>query len=223
MAALTTETIEKAMTQLRERGLAKAAIRIDFLDRNGRQAGTLKPERLERSIKSAVLAEASRPGCWYAFGLSIMHGYHSVLLLVDRTKTIPTLLWLDQLNKFGLNDDVTLDLDQRITDKTQSFWQHVMDTKHKGYKTQVRLWLLGRPVPSYRPEPARGLLKLGVRGPRTQALQSALAAQGYFSDRADGHFGYYTDRAVREFQQARGLHDDGVAGRDTFGALRLKF
>ncbi len=138
---LTTESIEKAMRQLRNTGYAVAPTVMNFFDRRGRTAGTLKPERLKSSVQAKVLALAESQGCWFAFGLSIMDGYHSVLLLVDRTTANAKIYWLDQFSG-GLTDDVTSSLDQRITDKTRAWWQAVMDAKGKGYNTTIRLWPL---------------------------------------------------------------------------------
>jgi hypothetical protein len=79
--------------------------------------------------------------------MSIMNGYHSVLLLVDNTAADAKIHWLDQYSG-GLNDplsNVTDSLDQRLTDKTQAWWQAVKDEKHKGYKTTIRLWRLRKP------------------------------------------------------------------------------
>lgn len=144
MAKLTTETIEQAMAQLRRKGYAVGPTRMNFLDRGMRTAGTLKPERLKASVQERVLADAKKEGCWFAFGLSIMDGYHSVLLLVDRSSADAKIYWLDQFSA-GLDDDVTASLDQRLTDKTQAFWQGVMDSKRKGYDTTIRLWQLRKP------------------------------------------------------------------------------
>ena len=143
MGALTTETIEKAMAQLQGANYAGRTVKIDFYDRRNRTAGTLKPERLKRSIQAAVLKQVTRKGCWYAFGLSIMDGYHSVLLLVDNTGNAPKIFWLDQFSP-GIRDDVTTTLDQRVTDKTQGWWQAVMNQKKVGYNTTARLWKLRR-------------------------------------------------------------------------------
>jgi hypothetical protein len=141
MGALTTETIEKAMAQLRNAGFAKPAITFDFFDRRNKTAGTLKPERLKLSVQQAVLDLSPTNGCWYAYGLSIMDGYHSVLLLVDKAATGGKIYWLDQFSS-DIDDEVTTTLDQRITTKTQGWWQAVKDTKNVGYNTPARIWPL---------------------------------------------------------------------------------
>jgi hypothetical protein len=147
MGALTTETIEKAMAQLRRGGYANPAITINFFDRRNKTAGTLKPERLKRSVQKAVLDGSTVKGCWYAYGMSIMDGYHSVLLLVDKTGTGGKIYWLDQF-KSDINDEVTTTLDQRITTKTQDWWQAVKDKKKVGYNTMVRIWPLRKLISS---------------------------------------------------------------------------
>jgi V8-like Glu-specific endopeptidase len=144
MGALTTESIEQAMAQLRRNGLAAAPVRMDFYDHRKRTAGTLKPEELKASVQDKVLALSQPEGCWYAYGLSIMDGYHSVLLLVDRTAAAGRIYWLDQFSS-GLDTDVTTTLDAEITGRTQRWWQHVMATKKKGYNTTIRLWRLQKP------------------------------------------------------------------------------
>ncbi len=141
MAQLTTESIDKAMAALVKNGYATGPTAMNFYDLRNRTAGTLKPVKLKKSVQSQVLSLASTKGCWFAFGLSVMDGYHSVLLLVDRTSTPAKIFWLDQFS-VDLTDDVTSSLDQRITDKTQAWWQAVMDSKGKGYNTTIRLWRL---------------------------------------------------------------------------------
>ncbi len=144
MGDLTTKTIEKAMQQLSQKGFTVAPTVMTFLDRRGRTAGTMKPERLKASVQDKVLADSKTEGCWFAFALSIMDGYHSVLLLVDHSTADARILWLDQFST-GLDDDVTDSLDQRLTDKTQMWWQAVMDAKHRGYNTTIRIWPLRKP------------------------------------------------------------------------------
>ncbi|MGH8549556.1 MAG: hypothetical protein ACRERU_13340 [Methylococcales bacterium] len=141
MGALTTETIEEAMAELRKAGFARPAITIDFFDRRNKTAGTLKPERLKKSVQEAVLDLSTKKGCWYAYALSIMDVYHSVLLLIDKTGNDGNLYWLDQFSS-GIDDEVTTTLDQRITTKTRNWWQAVMDAKNVGYNTPARVWPL---------------------------------------------------------------------------------
>jgi len=147
MGALTTETIEKAMAQLKRAGLARPETKVDFFDSRNKTAGTLKPIRLQKSVQKVVLALAPKEGCWYAFGLSIMDGYHSVLLVVDKTGTEGKIYWLDQFTSDI--EDVTTTLDDRITTKTQAFWQAVKDGPKKiGSNTTARIWPLRHRVSS---------------------------------------------------------------------------
>lgn len=146
MGTLTTETIEKAMAQLLREGYAKPAIKIDFFDHRNKTAGTLKPERLKKSVQKTLLDRSTVKGCWYAYALSIMDGYHSVLLLVDKTGDDGKIYWLDQFSP-DIHDEVTTTLDQRITTKTQDWWQAVKDRKNVGYDTVIRIWPLRRITP----------------------------------------------------------------------------
>lgn len=72
---------------------------------------------------------------------------------------------------------------------------------------------------------ADGVLRQGERGDAVRALQAQLNrlgardAQGRALD-ADGEFGRRTAEAVVAFQRSRDLEPDGIAGRDTLGALR---
>ena len=67
-----------------------------------------------------------------------------MLLVVDRTGAEAKIYWLDQFSR-SLDDDVTSSLDQRLTERTQTFWQGVMDDREKGYDTMIRLWQLRKP------------------------------------------------------------------------------
>ncbi len=65
---------------------------------------------------------------------------------------------------------------------------------------------------------ARPTLKKGAKGPAVSQLQERLNAHGA-GLAVDGSFGPKTDRAVRAFQQARGLVVDGICGKNTWAAL----
>ena len=65
---------------------------------------------------------------------------------------------------------------------------------------------------------APALLRRGSRGDAVAALQRMLVAAG-FAVAADGDFGPATEAAVRAFQRARGLGEDGIVGPATLAAL----
>jgi hypothetical protein len=58
-------------------------------------------------------------------------------------------------------------------------------------------------------------LQLGDRGPEVAELQRKLDDAGFYTGRVDGIFGLGTVSAVKQFQAARGLVADGIAGPDT--------
>lgn len=141
MANLPTESIQAAMKSLQKGGFALPPKRFEFYDRRKQTAETLKPETLKLSVLQYVLALSKAEGCWFAFGLSIMDGYHSVLLLVHRRPDGARVYWLDQFSA-GLTVDVTNTLDDVLNERTKTFWQGVMDSKNKGYNTTIQLWPL---------------------------------------------------------------------------------
>jgi N-acetylmuramoyl-L-alanine amidase len=64
------------------------------------------------------------------------------------------------------------------------------------------------------------LIARGSVGPEVEDVQRRLEGLGLACDGDDhGDFGFTTDRAVRTFQQQRGLPADGVVGDDTWRAL----
>ena len=46
-----------------------------------------------------------------------------------------------------------------------------------------------------------------------------LNCNGYSSGTVDGDFGPNTEKAVRAFQKAKGLTQDGIVGKDTWSSL----
>ena len=132
------------MQQLQQKGFAIPPLALSFLDTHDRTAGTLKPERLKTSPRDAVLKMSEPSGFWYAYGLSIMGGYHRVLLLVDRQEATHRIYWLDQFSS-GLDVIVNDSPDQRVPERSEVWWQSVTDTKGKEYSTMLRLWPLRKP------------------------------------------------------------------------------
>jgi hypothetical protein len=77
--------------------------------------------------------------------------------------------------------------------------------------------IAGVPLPPPRPR----LLFLGAQGEDVRAVQRALNTRNDALLDVDGDYGSLTMRAVRHFQQARGLAVDGVVGDETRAALGL--
>jgi len=63
-------------------------------------------------------------------------------------------------------------------------------------------------------------LRQGDRGEAVRDLHQRLVGTGHDATTDEpGNFGAGTERAVREFQEARGLRVDGIVGRETWSAL----
>ncbi|HUG31529.1 MAG TPA: peptidoglycan-binding protein [Acidimicrobiia bacterium] len=63
------------------------------------------------------------------------------------------------------------------------------------------------------------LYRLGDEGPAVRDIQDRLAALGFDSADQRSSFGEDTERAVADFQRAKGLDVDGVVGPDTWRSL----
>jgi peptidoglycan hydrolase-like protein with peptidoglycan-binding domain len=76
-------------------------------------------------------------------------------------------------------------------------------------------------TPATRTQPggSTGSLRPGSRGDAVRSLQDRLRGAGFDPGRSDGVYGQNTERAVRDFQGARGLKVDGIVGRRTRAAL----
>ena len=62
-------------------------------------------------------------------------------------------------------------------------------------------------------------LKLNSKGDKVAKLQQDLETLGYYYADITGNFGSKTEAAVKAFQKAKGLTDDGIAGTKTLNAV----
>ncbi len=82
-----------------------------------------------------------------------------------------------------------------------------------------------KPSQAHAAADAPGVLRENARGAEVRTLQQTLQQLGYKHAggnelKADGAYGQRTSEAVKAFQRAHGLQDDGVVGRDTQAALK---
>ncbi len=62
-------------------------------------------------------------------------------------------------------------------------------------------------------------LKVGSTGDKVRQLQQDLTALGYYYGDISGHYGTLTQAAVKKFQKAKGIGQDGIAGTSTLNAI----
>lgn len=59
----------------------------------------------------------------------------------------------------------------------------------------------------------------GSKGGSVYVLQAFLRAKGYYTGKVDGIAGNLTEKAIKAFQKATGLSQDGIAGQKTWAAV----
>jgi hypothetical protein len=62
-------------------------------------------------------------------------------------------------------------------------------------------------------------VKNGSKGGSVYVLQAFLKAKGYYTGKVDGEAGSLTEKAIKAFQKAMGLSQDGIAGQKTWAAV----
>jgi hypothetical protein len=137
-------TIQDTMAALQGYGLAQAAQVFEFEDSSGRiTKGVARPDHLHESVETWLLnqADANAASGWYVFGLSLMDGYHSVVLAVNFSgigDPSTKVYWADQI--YSGWDDVTGGADARITRLIQGWWDKL--PANKKARTRVTVWPL---------------------------------------------------------------------------------
>jgi N-acetyl-anhydromuramyl-L-alanine amidase AmpD len=137
-------TVQDTMAALMGYGLTQLPEVFEFQDASGKRTlGVSRPDSLISSVEAWLNAqgEANAQSAWYVFGLSIMDGYHSVVLALMFSGTgnpLTRVYWADQI--YSGWDDVTGGLDARITQKTQGWWDPLASNRKA--RTRVTVWPL---------------------------------------------------------------------------------
>ena len=91
--------------------------------------------------------------------------------------------------------------------------------------TAVNASATATPKPTKTPKPTATVaipeqtLRSGDSGDDVKTVQKRLKTLGYYKSNIDGKMGRDTVNALKAFQKANGLEDDGVAGKDTYAVL----
>lgn len=115
---------------------------IEFVDdAENITTGIRAPYRLSAGIWRAIMEQTGDDFGWSVFGLSIMDGYHSIVLSIDKTiPAYPHLYWSDQWQSHAGWWQYDHQIDDKISELTKVWWDRLpADRKHR---TRVTLWRL---------------------------------------------------------------------------------
>lgn len=123
-------------------------------------------------------------------------------------KTVQT--WLNSTYKAGLTAD------GKYSSKTKAALVKGLQTElNKAYSAKLTVdGMFGAKTKA-----AIRNLKSGSKGNYVKVLQGLLICNGYGTGGFDGVFGAKTTSAVKSYQKSKGLVQDGIAGKATFGKL----
>ncbi len=136
-------SVQATMAGLKNVGLASEPEVIEFRSAAGKiTKGVVRPDKLNNSIYDKLNAMSGSDGDWSVFGMSIMDGYHSVLISFDkRSPGNFKAYWSDQWpSKGGWKHYTKADLDQEVESLTKQWWDKVLREKNKKYRTRLTLW-----------------------------------------------------------------------------------
>jgi hypothetical protein len=139
--------VHTTMEALRAVGLATERRVIEFLDASNKETkGVKRPDHLPVKIVDAMMDLATYEVGWSVFGLSLMDGYHSVLITLDNNdpgpiggEKPPKVYWSDQWPSKGGWKEYSVDgLDTEVTRLVQGWWDG--QPEGKKHKTRISIW-----------------------------------------------------------------------------------
>ncbi len=132
--------IDHSMKSLEEMGKIRSYKVLEFLDKNNKKTtGVTEPHQLITSVYETLLEMIGSENGNFVFGLSIMDGYHSVTIIVEKNNDKIDVYRCDQNE--GCVKNNKNELDGYITSKTNSWWNKNAEKGTK-MKTRTTLWLL---------------------------------------------------------------------------------
>ena len=105
----------------------------------------------------------------------------------------------------------------------QKKWSLELPFRIRGFRIDENVLMRARPIRASAQDPEERHLRRQrplMRGPDVKVVQRGLKKAG-FAIKVDGVFGAKTEKAVKAFQQRRGLQIDGIVGPATLHALGL--
>lgn len=124
--------------------------------------------------------------------------------------------WADITGNFGDKTEAAVKLFQKASGLTQD---GVAGTKTLNAIASAIAKKGGSSSSSSASSSSSGALKLDSQGSKVTQLQQDLKQLGYYYADITGNFGEKTEAAVKAFQKAYKLTDDGVAGTNTLNAI----
>lgn len=124
--------------------------------------------------------------------------------------------WADITGNFGDKTEAAVKLFQKASGLTQD---GVAGTKTLNAIASAIAKKGGSSSSSSASSSSSGALKLNSQGSKVTQLQQDLKQLGYYYADITGNFGEKTEAAVKAFQKAHKLTDDGVAGTNTLNAI----
>jgi hypothetical protein len=132
--------IDHSMNYLNDLQKIKDSKIIEFKDKNGKKTtGVTEPYNLSQSIYDVIIDLIGQENGFFVFGLSIMDGYHSVTIIVEKEGVEIKIFRCDQNE--GCFESNRKELDEYIRSKTIKWWNKNAQ-EGKKMKTRATIWML---------------------------------------------------------------------------------
>lgn len=187
----------------------EAAVK-NFQEKNNLSADGVAGTKTLNAIAAAVGRAGSSSGSSYASGTTLKQGMeNSAVMQMQRDLKQLGYYYADITGKFGTKTEAAVkefQKDKKITADGVA-----------GYTT---LQAISKAIDAAGGTASSGGgLKVGTTGDKVRNLQLDLTALGYYYGDISGHYGSLTQAAVKKFQKAKGIHQDGIAGTSTLNAI----